>query len=907
MFSKRLQVLLIAILIASMAFPNLPATALASLPQDVTIAYHALTGMVSFMGATNTARPIWEATAADKNSTSEEVARSFLAAYGSGFGITDASNTLKTLRTTQTENGNSTVRFQQTYQGIPILAGEMIVHMDSGKNVLSANGEILPNIELDTTPVVDEATAIQSALEKTAKDTGANVDDLQASTPELWIYNPALLTPYKGATVLAWRIEVTPKTDLTPIRQLVLVEAKRGGIALTFNQIDSAKNRITYNANGSTSLPGTLVCTESNPNCAGGSTDAVNAHIYAGNTYDFYLTNHNRDSINGAGMAIISSVNYGVSYQNAFWNGAQMVYGAGFPSADDVVGHELTHGVTENESRLFYFWQSGAINESFSDVWGEFVDLTNGLGTDTAGTRWQMGEDLPASIGVIRNMADPTIYGDPDKITSANYYTDTGDNGGVHINSGVNNKAVYLMVDGATFNGKTVTGLGITKVAKIYYYAQANLLTSGSDYQDLYYALQTSCAAQIGTAGITSADCQEVKDAADATEMNLQPVAGYNPDTPACDVAGKYPAPRFYDNLEAGPGNWSSGAIVGTNRWSFDWPYTAIAGIFSHSGVHFLYADDYPAAATDTFLRMSGSVTVPPSGKMLFNHAYALESGYDGGVLEYSNNGGSSWNDAGSLIDGNGYDGTLATSEGNPLGGRSAFTGISNGYISTRLNLASLAGQNVMFRFRLGVDGSVSQLGWWLDDIQIYECVRFSDVGTNHWAYSWIEKLASNNVTGGCGTGIYCPSVAVTRDQMAVFLLRSKHGSSYVAPAVGVSTGFNDVPTTHWAAAWIKQLAVEGVTAGCGNGNYCPDGVVTRDQMAVFLLRAKYGNAYTPPLVGASTGFADVPVTHWAAAWIKQLAAEGITGGCTPTTYCPGTPVTRDQMAIFLVKTFNLP
>jgi hypothetical protein len=142
---------------------------------------------------------------------------------------------------------------------------------------------------------------------------------------------------------------------------------------------------------------------------------------------------------------------------------------------------------------------------------------------------------------------------------------------------------------------------------------------------------------------------------------------------------------------------------------------------------------------------------------------------------------------------------------------------------------------------------------------------------------------------------------------MAVFLLRGIHGSSYNPPAVGGSTGFGDVPTSHWAAAWIKQLAVEGITGGCGSGNYCPAEAVTRDQMAVFLLKTKHGPSYSPPGVGGSTGFSDVHPTHWAAAWIKQLAAEGITGGCGAGVYCPGSPVTRAEMAVFLVRTFNLP
>jgi hypothetical protein len=142
---------------------------------------------------------------------------------------------------------------------------------------------------------------------------------------------------------------------------------------------------------------------------------------------------------------------------------------------------------------------------------------------------------------------------------------------------------------------------------------------------------------------------------------------------------------------------------------------------------------------------------------------------------------------------------------------------------------------------------------------------------------------------------------------MAVFLLRGRHGSSYTPPPVGSGTGFGDVPPDYWSAPFIKQLAAEGITSGCGNGNYCPEQPVTRAQMAVFLLKAKYGAGYTPPPVGSGTGFGDVPTDYWAAAFIKQLVTEGITAGCGSGNYCPEQAVTRAQMAVFLVKTFSLP
>lgn len=185
----------------------------------------------------------------------------------------------------------------------------------------------------------------------------------------------------------------------------------------------------------------------------------------------------------------------------------------------------------------------------------------------------------------------------------------------------------------------------------------------------------------------------------------------------------------------------------------------------------------------------------------------------------------------------------------------------------------------------------------------------FYDVLKGNWAASYIVRLYNSGVTGGCSASplLYCPTLSVTRAQMAVFLLSAMHGAGYTPPAVGASSNFSDVPTNHWAAAWIKELAAEGITGGCGGGKYCPELVVTRDQMAVFLLSAKHVSGYTPPAVGASTGFSDVPTNYWAAAWIKELAAEGISSGCGGGKFCPTIAVTRDQMAVFLVTTFGLP
>jgi hypothetical protein len=183
----------------------------------------------------------------------------------------------------------------------------------------------------------------------------------------------------------------------------------------------------------------------------------------------------------------------------------------------------------------------------------------------------------------------------------------------------------------------------------------------------------------------------------------------------------------------------------------------------------------------------------------------------------------------------------------------------------------------------------------------------YGDVPFSHSAWEYIERLYNAGITGGCTTTPlnYCPNNSVNRAQMAIFLLRGIHGSAYTPPAA-TGTVFDDVPSNAFAAAWIEQLAAEGITGGCGGGNYCPNNTVTRSQMAIFLLRAKYGSAHTPP-AATGTVFADIPSNAFAASWIEQLAGEGITGGCGGGNYCPNNAVTRSQMAIFLVRTFNLP
>jgi ELWxxDGT repeat protein len=180
----------------------------------------------------------------------------------------------------------------------------------------------------------------------------------------------------------------------------------------------------------------------------------------------------------------------------------------------------------------------------------------------------------------------------------------------------------------------------------------------------------------------------------------------------------------------------------------------------------------------------------------------------------------------------------------------------------------------------------------------------FADVPAEHWAWRFVEALAANGLTNGCGADRYCPDLQVKRAETAAFLVRAAHGPAFVPPPA-TGTVFQDVPAGHWAAPWIEQLAADGVTSGCGGGNFCPADPLTRAEAAVLLLKARHGSGFVPP-PATGTVFNDVPASHWAAAWIEKLAAEGITGGCGGGSYCPARTATRAEMAAFLAKTFGL-
>ncbi len=268
-------------------------------------------------------------------------------------------------------------------------------------------------------------------------------------------------------------------------------------IAVAPGAVATGKERLVYDAEHGSNLPGRLVRSEGQP--ATGDPAADEAYDGSGATYDLYWDAYQRNSIDGNGLHLASSVHYQTGYDNAFWNGQQMVYGDGdedlppdqrlfnrFTIAVDIIGHELTHGVTQYEARLIYWDQPGALNESFSDVFGSLVKQRQ-LGQTAQQADWLIGQGLlTANVNgiALRSMKapgtaydDPVLGKDPQPAHMRDYKNVIYDNGGVHINSGIPNHAFYV-------TAVEIGGFAWEKAGRIWYITLIDKLQARSNFQD---------------------------------------------------------------------------------------------------------------------------------------------------------------------------------------------------------------------------------------------------------------------------------------------------------------------------------------------------------------------------------------------------------------------------------------
>lgn len=514
---------------------------------------------------------------------------------------------LKLVNQEKDKLGYTHYRFRQTINGVPVKLSMFLLHVKDGM-VVSMNGELFSeNIKSYTYSLIEE-TALTIAL----NFIGANQykwENKYAEQHLKWEQDNPQATYYpKGELVyinkngninndlkLAYKFNIYAEKPLS--RQELYIDANTGEVlwsenklqhvdevgsaqtaysglqTMTSDNMGASNYRLqetgrgngirTFNCNETTNYTNTDFTNNSADwNLSGTDKHATDAHWGAEMTYDYYLTKHGRNSIDGNGFRLDSYVHYDQNYGNAFWDGTRMTYGDGSSgnspfTALDIAGHEITHGLTTFTADLVYQDESGALNESFSDIFGVSVEFV----ARPSNSNWLMGEDLGFTI---RNMANPNSVGDPDTYMGNNWAALGGaDNGGVHTNSGVQNYWYYLLVDGGTGtndNGDsyTVNALGLDAAGQIAFRNLTVYLTPNSDYADArFYSIQST----VDIYGSCTSQVQEVTNAWYAVGVGNAYVPYTVSDFDAClKTSCSVPFTVDFDNLSV-------------NGSTFDWDF----------------------------------------------------------------------------------------------------------------------------------------------------------------------------------------------------------------------------------------------------------------------------------------------------------------------------------------------
>ncbi len=722
-----------------------------------------------------------------------ERALSFLSENGALIGLNDRErvalgqktqtakgSTLQELKSHTDALGETHVKFDQYYQGLKVFGAQVVVHLnDTGVTGLS--GDFVPEVSLSTVPALSAAEAGENAIRILRKSGGGN--DLMARKTDLGIYPHGLLEGTAVSSRLAYAVEINGER----LTEQVWVDAQTGAILIRIPLRHTALNRVVYTPEYGEPFD---VRHEGDPLTPGptpGTTGADpinNLYVFAGHSYNLLKSGFGRDSYDGLGHVMESVLLINNQCPNAYWNGISTNYCPDFDS-DDVVSHEWGHAYTQFTHNLIYAYQSGALNESYSDILGETADLLNGVDAEgganntqppPAGQRWQVGEDVNGfnqpALGILRDMWTPTSYGQPDKSTSPNYSCGAGDGGGVHANSGVPNHAFAMLVDGKTFNGQTVAAIGFDRALAIYYRAMTVYQTPTTDFATHSQALQASCTDLIGQplnvisatsgASVVSADtisattCEQVTKAMLAVEMdNASPCPSIillDPNTPPiCNGATDV----YTENWETGDDGWTRTSTGLTADWEdstrnlrdFVLDGTLPAGRAGTAAQARNIPIGEPGGGTCTpggdysgqYTFDSPAILVPAGAsdlKMSFDHYVATETGFDGGQVEISVNGG-----AFALVpDGNyvfnrpnapfmsAVDGNT-----NPNAGEPAWHGTNintpsgqppGSWGTTIIDLAPLTnpGDTIKIRFTYSQDGCNGVDGWYVDNIRVYAC-----------------------------------------------------------------------------------------------------------------------------------------------------------------------------------------
>ncbi|MCB9853013.1 MAG: M4 family metallopeptidase [Phycisphaerales bacterium] len=676
--------------------------------------------------------------------------------------------------------------FQQTHLGVPVFSGVLCVHYRVNGVFHAATGRYYPiPTDFPTTPLLSAQQATQAAL---ASITG---DFENTAESELMIVDPGWYGDISIGPHLAYRLTLTSREG--PAVLGAFVDANTGQIIDQWSMLCAANERRIYDGTGQSSLPGFLARDEGDSST--GDEDVDQAYDYVGDAIAFFQSAFGRNGIDGAGSEVVVTVNSNdtgaILCPNASYDFVrnQLIFCTG-ATADDVVAHEWTHGLTSSTANLIYQNQSGQLNESFSDVFGELVDLYNGgaempgqlngtpwathesgSGNDAPnalrtagcsffpglsdGVRWVIGEDAASMNGPFRDMWNPGCFQHPSSANDPLQSCSLIDNGGVHSGSGIPNHAFAMLCDGATFNNITVNPIGPAKAAAVWYRALTAYLTVGSDFQDAFLAFNLAASDLVGSMPndprtglplgntMTAADASEVEKALLAVEMDTPGACGET-DAPLdaaepafCDQADVV----FFDDFESGAGGW----MVSNSAPPTPYDWQLVGNLpFSRPGTAWFVEDRNvgdcsqisEAAVHDL---TSPAIQTPVDFDTLtldFVHFLELEPRFDGGLVEVQINGGQWLDIPQSLYRHNGNNISLfQSSQGNlnPLAGRLAFSGVGGTWGRSVVELASVVapGDEIRLKFSFGKDDCFGLTGWWVDNVRMTACRSSGDCNLN--------------------------------------------------------------------------------------------------------------------------------------------------------------------------------
>ncbi|MEI7056121.1 M4 family metallopeptidase [Nocardioides sp. CCNWLW239] len=791
-------------------------------------------GEADFIGAKgDAAEPLGGSVAPGK------AARTHLAQAGKALGTDDLD--LREKDTTAAVGGGSVTRFDQYVDGVPVLGGEVVVGLDEERGLTSAATNLSDATSAQATSV-SRTKAAAAAKAVVAKAHQNATGDLTVEDQGVWLYDDELVRGPQIGTTSVRRLSVS---NGSTIRETVLVHAGTGRVLMHVDEIAHANRRICDNANvrraeiGCADTSTTVKRREGDP--ASGIDDVDGAYDLLGATADLYasldldLTAEIGWSDDATTPAITATTRYceqafpdynpPCPMDNAFWNGQQIYLGQGLV-VDDIVAHELTHGVIERSSNLFYWYESGAINESLADIMGEIVDHRYATAGDSP-TDWRLGED--SSFGAIRDLANPTVHGQPDRMTSSLWDADDktyyADGGGVHTNSGVGNKTAYLISQGGSFNGRTMSGIdgddaSLQKTATLYLYTIQHLV-SGSQYADLGRTLVTGCdaLAAAGTAGFTAADCAQVRLATEATELAKSPTkAGA---TRPAEAPSTCPAGSTGKTAMATPSTSRGGLWTAAPNAALGIPANDRDGNGSEFGMN----PDPDAYGDPTVSGLTTSGFKVPAGKrayLRFSHWYLFEwytgsdpryptpEYYDGGEARLLVNGVATAIPSTAWVNGPKQK-LLLNNPSKPLTG---FGGDSNGWISSRIDLSAFAGKTVQLQWLVRGDQEGSFIGWFIDGVELYTCNPQTIANTAAPRITGTQRVG---YTLTASKGSWSPAASSVRYQW----LRNGAAISGATGSTYKLTGYDHARTiqvrvTAYSSAW--PAANPGVRTSSGTG-----------------------------------------------------------------------------------------